>query len=393
MRCLVISPQPFFTPRGTPLSVYYRALVLSELGADIDLLTYGEGLNPDFPNVRIYRGPRFSWLGHVKTGPSMLKLLLDIFLAARTVWLLIRHRYDVVFAHEEAVFFCRFLKPIFRFKLVYEMHSSLPEQLTNFDYTKSQMIHNIFKKLERSSINAADAVITICPELATYVCEIIEDPNKHHLIENSIHELVKLKGDVTDGEMQQSSEDIIDLPVDRYCFVYAGTFEHYQGIDLLIRSFGKVVQRRPDAFLLIVGGTAIQIDSYKRLVEKEGLGDHCRFTGTLSQRLAHAYIRSADALLSPRTEGTNTPLKIYQQLASGIPLVATNIRSHTQVLNDDVAFLTDPEVEAFGAAMITAMSDHNAAKVKTENAMRLYEKEYSRESYVSKVSTLLNGLR
>jgi glycosyltransferase involved in cell wall biosynthesis len=104
-------------------------------------------------------------------------------------------------------------------------------------------------------------------------------------------------------------------------------------------------------------------------------------------------MRSADALLSPRTKGINTPLKIYQQLASGIPLVATNIRSHTQVLNDDVAFLADPEVEEFGAAMITAMSDHGAAKTKTENAMRLYEKEYSRESYVRKLSTLLNGLR
>jgi len=392
MRCLVISPQPFFTPRGTPLSVYYRTLVLSELGAHIDLLTYGEGLDPDIPNVRIYRGPRFAWLGHVKTGPSMLKLFLDVFIAARTVGLLIRHRYDVVLAHEEAVFICRFLKPIFRFKLVYDMHSSLPQQLTNFNYTKSRIIHYIFNKLERSSINAADAVITICPELASRVSHIVEDPSKHHLIENSIHEPVKLKDDEANGAFLQSSCDTTDLPVGRYCFVYAGTFEPYQGIDLLIRSFGKVIQRRPDAFLLIVGGTALQIDSHRCLVEKEGLEDHCRFTGTVSQRLAHAYMRSADALLSPRTEGINTPLKIYQQLASGIPLVATNIRSHTQVLNDDVAFLADPEVEGFGAAMIAAMSDDGAAKVKTENAIRLYEKEYSRESYVRKLSKLLNGL-
>jgi hypothetical protein len=195
MRCLVISPQPFFTPRGTPFSVYYRTLVLSELGADIDLLTYGEGKDPDIPNVRIYRGPRFAWLGRVKTGPSMLKLFLDVFIAVRTVGLLIRHRYDVVHAHEEAVFICRFLKPIFRFKLVYDMHSSLTQQLTNFDYTDSRIVHYIFKKLEDSSINAADAVITICPDLADYVSRIIADPSKHHLIENSIYEPVKFQGD------------------------------------------------------------------------------------------------------------------------------------------------------------------------------------------------------
>jgi len=393
MRYLVIAPQPFFTPRGTPFSVYYRTLVLSELDAEIDLLTYGEGRDPDIPNVRIYRGPRFAWLGHVKTGPSMLKLFLDMFIAARTVGLLIRHRYDVVHAHEEAVFFCRFLKPIFRFKLVYDMHSSLAQQLTNFNYTESRFIHYIFKKLEASSINAADAVITICPDLADYVSEIVTDPSKHFLIENSIFEPVKLKGDESRREVQESSNGATDLPVDRYCFVYAGTLESYQGIDLLIRSFGNVIRRRPDSFLLIVGGTAPQVEKYRRLAQEEGLENHCLFTGTVPQRLAHLYMRSASALLSPRTEGTNTPLKIYQQLASGIPLVATNIFSHTQVLNDDVAFLADPEPEAFGAAMIAAMSDDSAAKLKAENAIRLYEKEYSRESYVKKLTTILNGLR
>jgi glycosyltransferase involved in cell wall biosynthesis len=392
MRYLVIAPQPFFTPRGTPFSVYYRTLVLSELGADIDLLTYGEGKDADIPNVRIRRGPRFAWLGHVRTGPSMLKFFLDIFIAARTVGLLIRHRYDVVHAHEEAVFFCRFLKPIFRFKLIYDMHSSLTQQLTNFDFTESKFVHYVFRKLEHSSINAADAVITICPDLADYVSQIIKDTGKHYLIENSIYEPVKLKGDETMQEVSRSVPKATELPFDRFCFVYAGTLESYQGIDLLLRSFATVIERKPNAFLLIAGGTAPQVEEYRALAQAHGLDHHCLFTGTVTQRLAHLYMRSADALLSPRTEGTNTPLKIYQQLASGIPLVATNIYSHTQVLNDDVAFLADPDPASFGEAMLAAMSDESSAKSKAENAIRLFEKEYSRDSYVRKLSTLLRDL-
>ena len=393
MRCLVVAPQPFFLPRGTPYSIYYRTLVLSELGEDIDLLTYGEGRDADIPNVRILRGPKFAWLGRVRIGPSMLKLFLDMFIVARTIGLLIRHRYDVVYAHEEAVFFCRYLKPIFRFKLVYDMHSSLTQQLTNFNYTDSRIVHYIFKKLEASSINAADAVITICPDLADHVRKIIADPSKHYLIENSIYEPVKLTGDESRSKVQHSSGGATELPSERFCFVYAGTLESYQGIELLIRSFGIVIQQQPDAFLLIVGGTAKQVENYRNLTQAEGLEKYCLFTGTVSQSLAHFYIRSADALLSPRTEGTNTPLKIYQQLASGIPLVATNIYSHTQVLNADVAFLADPEPQSFGAAMIAAMSDDSAARMKAENAIRLYEKKYSRESYVRKMSMLLNSLR
>ncbi len=153
-----------------------------------------------------------------------------------------------------------------------------------------------------------------------------------------------------------------------------------------------MVERDTRAYLLIVGGSADQITKYETLAKTDGVIEHCQFTGRVTQQLAHMYMKSAAVLLSPRTEGTNTPLKIYQQLASGIPLVATNIYSHTQVLNDNVAFLADPEPGKFGEAMICAMADDGAAKVKVENALRLYEKDYSRESYVRKLSKLLNGL-
>ena len=93
----------------------------------IDLVTYGEGDDPDIPGVRIWRGPKLMWLGPVSIGPSYKKLVLDFFMFWRVLWMLMTGRYDVVHAHEEAVFFCVMLRPIFRFKLIYDMHSSLPQ--------------------------------------------------------------------------------------------------------------------------------------------------------------------------------------------------------------------------------------------------------------------------
>ena len=72
MKVLAIAPQPFFTPRGTPLSVYYRTLVTAEMGYEVDLLTYGQGVDVDIPGVRIVRIPSFRWLGSAKVGPSLL---------------------------------------------------------------------------------------------------------------------------------------------------------------------------------------------------------------------------------------------------------------------------------------------------------------------------------
>ncbi len=186
MKALVIAPEPFFSPRGTPFSVYYRALVMAAQGVEIDLLTYGEGQDVAIPGVRLIRIPALKFLGPVRVGPSFTKFILDILMVIWMVALLFRNRYDFVHAHEEAVFLCRFLKPLFGFKLAYDMHSSLPQQLTNFDFTTSRSIIGIFDWLEKSSLRHADAVVTICPDLADYALAHGVEPERHFLIENSI---------------------------------------------------------------------------------------------------------------------------------------------------------------------------------------------------------------
>ncbi len=408
MRALVIAPQPFFSPRGTPYSVYYRTLVTSELGVEIDLLTYGEGEDVDIPNVRVYRIPRFGILGNVATGPSLLKLFLDGFIFAWAVGLLSRRRYAFVHAHEESVFFCRFLKPLFRFKLVYDMHSSLPEQLRNFEFTESRALIRAFEWLEKTSLKSSDAIITICPALADYVHRTLGDTPRHFLIENSIFDPVEVaRGAAGSPEAPAhpaaARAQEIEMPGDPYpgdrdlrdrdLVVYAGTLETYQGIDLLIAAFSKVVQHHPRAFLLIVGGTGEQVARYSELARELGIADHCRFTGRVPQALARRYTGLASVLVSPRSAGTNTPLKVYEQLASGIPLVATRTHSHTQVLDDDVAFLVEPDAGGMAQGIVQALSSRSERDRRSANAQARYQRDYSRPAYVAKMRRLLDLLR
>ena len=140
MKYLVIAPQPFFLPRGTPFSVYYRTLISAELGVDIDFLSYGQGEDVDISGVRFYRTPALAFLGPVKIGPSLKKLVHDFFIFFWMLGLLMRNRYDVVQAHEEAVFMALLLKPFFRYKLLYDMHSSLPQQLSNFNFSRNKLL-------------------------------------------------------------------------------------------------------------------------------------------------------------------------------------------------------------------------------------------------------------
>lgn len=395
MNALVISPQPFFSPRGTPFSVYYRALVMAEKGVAIDLLTYGDGRDVDIPGVRIIRIPRIKALGEIKIGPSVPKLILDALLFLKTVALLMTRRYDFVHAHEEAVFFCLFLRSIFGFKLLYDMHSSLPQQLSNFDFTRSRLLVLLFRLLEDASLKAADAVITICPDLADYAQSRIRDVDKHFLIENSIFDPVRLTANAPGGSSAAAPSPlapVLQRVNGRPMVLYAGTLEPYQGIEVLLRAFGRLAYQVPDAFLLVAGGRPHQVDAYRRTAQALGIDGAVEFTGQLPQAEVQKLLERADVLVSPRITGTNTPLKIYQQLASGKPLVATRIYSHTQVLSDEVAFLADPTPESLADGIAAALTDTAESAARAKRAVELYQGRYARGIYEDKISQMLTLL-
>jgi glycosyltransferase involved in cell wall biosynthesis len=302
-----------------------------------------------------------------------------------TLGLLLRRRYRVVHAHEEAVFFLRFLKPIFRFKLVYDMHSSLPEQLRNYRFTTSRLLIGMFEWLENSCLRKADAVITICPELARYALPRMPDPSRHFLIENSIFEPVRL------ARPKEATPAIAlpPIPQGRRIVLYAGTFEVYQGLDTLIRAFARAWPTCEEALLLLVGGTTSQVEAMQAIAAQEGVGAHVLVLPRQPQAVVAGLVSRASVLVSPRSHGSNTPLKIYEQLASGIPLVATRILSHTQVLSDEVCFLVEPTPDSMAEGLVAALTDPPAAGRVVANAKRLYETAYARPIYEQKLASLL----
>ena len=397
MKVLAVVPQPFFSPRGTPFSVYYRSLVTSELGHQIDILTYGQGQDVDIPNVRIVRIPAFNFLGRVRTGPSMFKLFLDIFMVLWTIGLLVRNRYEVVHAHEEAAFWCRWLKPIFRFRLIYDMHSSLPQQLDNFKFTRIRFFHWLFEQQENSVLRAADTVITICPALQELALAQTNGSDKVLLIENSIFDPIRFSG-YSAGKARHSPQDqgakILGLdawlqqrPASQV-IAYAGTLEAYQGIDKLLEAFALVVRRVPRAGLLIIGGLPKQVAEFSDLTNELGIADNVFFSGQLPQTEAQRLVSQSGASISPRFSGTNTPLKIYHLMSTGVPLVATRIDSHTQVLTDEIATLTGTTTEELADGIVRVLESPESARSKAARGQQWYEEHYSRDIYTSKMQRL-----
>ena len=387
MRVLMIAPEPFFEPRGTPISVYQRLHALSVLGHKVDLLTYHVGLDVSIPGVRIHRVPDVPFIKHVKIGPSWPKLFLDVLLFCKAIAMLLTNQYNVIHSHEDAAFFSVILATVFRTRHLYDMHSSLPRQLTNFGFGNYRPIVKLFGILERWVINTCDAVITVGADLEEYVREINPEVKQGRIENLAVHAVGATRSHCSARELVGRLELSNRLPI-----VYTGTLERYQGLDLLLESAIIVRNHHPEVSFIIVGGKSQQIEYWQNEVRKHQLEDCILFVGTVSPADALTFLEVAEILVSPRIDGTSVPLKIYSYLHSGKPTVATNLAAHTQVLSEDIALLVSPTQEGLAEGILKLIWDPDLRQRLGRQAQRFAEKVFDPADYQAKVDQVYQML-
>ncbi|MGH2538599.1 MAG: glycosyltransferase [Candidatus Promineifilaceae bacterium] len=388
MKIFMIAPEPFFEARGTPISVQQRLEGLTALGHDVDLLTYPIGQDIDLPGVRIYRLPRLPFIKAVKIGPSWAKGLLDILLAFKALQMLLFRRYDAIHTHEEAAFLGLVFGPLFGLPHVYDMHSSLPHQLKHFKLGDWWWLVRLFAFLERRVLKNCQAVITIGADLERYVRRI-----NPHVPAITIHNVaVHTNGRLSKGRTRPGAAEALDLGTGPH-IVYAGSFERYQGLELLLESAELVMRRYPKARFVLVGGQPEQVERLRRLASAQHLNDALLLIGQVQIDESLAYLDAADVLVSPRTAETSVPLKIYSYLHAGKPIVATRLAAHTQVLDEQVALLVEPNKEALAAGICACLADPEFGRQLGTSARALAEQKYGFADYLEKLAQIYARLR
>ncbi len=383
----MIAPEPFFEPRGTPFSEFHRIRALTALGHQVDLVTYPFGRDVSMPGLRVFRCLRPPLLRTVKIGPSLAKIPLDMSLTLSAVRRALTERYDAIHSHEEGGAIGVVLAGLLRIPHLYDMHSSLPQQLTNFAFTRSPLIRRTFLALERLMITRSRVVIVICPSLEDTVRGIAPQA-RTVLIENapgSSEEEATMEQAIS---IRRSLEIGYDAPM----VLYTGTFEAYQGLDLLFDAMAIVRRSAPDARLVLAGGKPNQIARARQRAGSAGVADATVFAGERPAEEIPAFLLAADVLVSPRSRGTNTPLKIYQYLRSGKPIVATRLVTHTQVLNDDTAILTGATAAEFADGILEALRDTQRAAAIGRRARLMADTKYSYEAYLERTRQACSAL-
>ncbi|MGH7525780.1 MAG: glycosyltransferase family 4 protein [Gemmatimonadales bacterium] len=378
MKILLIAPHPFFQARGTPIAVRTVLEFLCARGHEVDLLTFHEGADVEIPNCRIFRIARVPGVRNVRPGFSFKKVVCDVFMFAKCLGMIRRTRYDLIHAVEEGAFIAAVMQALTGIPYVYDMDSSLAEQMVEA-YPGLQFAFPALRRFEAVAVRRSLGVLTVCAAL--------EDVALAHAPGKPV-------GRVEDTTLLPDASAFPDgdalLPrgaADGPVAMYVGNLERYQGIDLLLDGFRHTLERVPDARLVIVGGREDDIHRYRSHASSLGILPAVYFLGPRPVALLGDLFRQADVLVSPRLKGLNTPMKIYSYLDSGTAVLATRLRTHTQVLSDEHAYLVDPEPRAFGGGLAHLLSDAGLRERLARQAKAYVQREFTPEAARRKLDT------
>ncbi|HMO04854.1 MAG TPA: glycosyltransferase [Kiritimatiellia bacterium] len=172
MKILVLAPQPFYQERGTPIAVDLMVRSLCERGHDVHLLVFHEGRDVAYPGLTLHRIPAWRMLNGVRPGLSLRKVGCDLLMFFKAIRLVRRHRPDVIHAVEEAGFMALVVRKLFGIPYIYDMDSSLPDQIVEkFPWFKPMQW--IMRALIRPVVYHALLVAPVCEALASSIapCE------------------------------------------------------------------------------------------------------------------------------------------------------------------------------------------------------------------------------
>jgi len=378
MRVLILAPHPYYQERGTPIAVDLLIRALTERGDEVDLLTFHEGKDRAHKRLRIYRIKPLPTVINLRPGYSVKKIYCDIFLFFRFIGLMSKNNYDIVHAVEESAFMAMLVCPLMATPFVYDVDSSMTTQLVD-RLPLLKPLKGLLRFMESLPMRYAEAVVPMCDALADEAARY-RDLNIVVLKDVSL-----IDQNAADGEATNLREE---LDLQGKILMYIGNLESYQGIDLLLESFAIARESNRDAQLVIIGGAEKDIVHYREIIRRQGIDESVHLLGPRPVSLIGQYMAQADILVSPRTQGINTPMKVYSYLDSGVVVLATRMATHTQVMNDQIAMLAEPYPHQFAEAMLNLLADDELCNKLAIAARATIRREHSYDAFKKRVHDL-----
>jgi glycosyltransferase involved in cell wall biosynthesis len=247
----------------------------------------------------------------------------------------------------------------FNINHVVEINAPFEEEVQSFENAQSFLASTGRNKL-KNLLLSANLVLPVTSSLQAYLIERYQlNTNKCTVIPNAVE---RIETQINESRVAAINKQF-NLS-ESTVFGFVGSIFPYHGVERLIRGVSKLSYT--DVVILIVGDGYL-IAELKELAQDLGISSRVHFTGPVPKEDVYNYISVMDILTLPNTEWYCSPVKLFEYGAIGKTILAVNKAGVSDVMSNDDGVLFENNDSAFQDALLTAITDVDALKIKAQN--------------------------
>jgi phosphatidylinositol alpha-mannosyltransferase len=336
MKIALVSPYDFSYPSGVNRHLASLYKHFTRLGHEVKVIT------PASQDVKDF-GDNFIRIGKpvpIPASDSVIRISISLHLAPTIKGVLEREKFDVIHLHEP--FMPMLCSAVLRFSDAVNIgtfHAAQGKPGYNWGRPVSSWM------LAKRSRKLHGHVAVSVPALR-YISRYV--PAEYEIIPNGV-DTHFFRPDVK--PLEQYTDDKLNI-------VFLSRLEFRKGANYLLKAFLDVKKQMPNTRLLICGSGTRLRNRYEAWVKDVHLSDVI-FTGMVPEQDIPRYYRTADVFCAPATGHESFGLQLVEAMATGRPIVATNIEGFANVITHGEQGLLVPPMVArpLADALLTLLND------------------------------------
>jgi glycosyltransferase involved in cell wall biosynthesis len=363
---------------GATVKVWDLAHNMAGLGHSVVLFLPKYNFQTENLPFRLVQIPVFDF-------PFLRSLSFNFFLTAFLVRYYFKARPDVFYIRRGISLIPVLFAKLRNAMLFYEINDDpYPEQTnppTGFSFRVNRWLS---VKTDEISLFLCDAAFVITKEIRSKIIRSLPniDLTKLHLLPSGANT------DLFRPLDQQHCRSKLNLDVSKKYVGFVGTLLDHQGVDVLINAAPTVIERFPGALFVVIGEGPLK-ERWRQQAQERGLGNYFLFTGQVAYEQIPLWINAMDVCTAPFLvkAGLRSPVKVFDYLACGRPVVASRIAGTTDIFEGSGAVvLIEPENrDALAGAIVGLLEDEDKAGDMGMKGRYLVKTRYDRKVLAGRI--------
>jgi len=388
MKIIYITLENLSVHKGSVIHIKEIVAGLRKLGHQVGLIacSWGRFEKADsFYNLHKFLG--------IKKQPYIISsILLFIYL------LKILPKYDVIYARDyHTVIIALLPRVIFKKKLVFEINGlANEEQKLKIDSIFNRMLSFFIQKAEKVATRYSDKIVSVTPQIVSYLIHHFHcKPDKVDVVNNGVN--TKKFHPMDDKASLADWRRRTGIGEENTIITFVGNLARWQGVDILIESAFLLLSKGGKLKFLIIGDGPLKKDLMRKVLES-GFKEGFIFTGMVGYEDIPFLINIADIGVAPFISKRNrktgvSPLKVFEYMACGKPVVASRIEGLEFVEAEGAGRLTEPgDVENLEEALFDLFTDSQKRINMGRKGLQLACEKLTWDSRAIKIEKILEGL-